>query len=135
MCERWLRASPRLQPGTNPRAWMTVVLRNLLIDRLRRGRVCAEVPRDPTSLPAAESEPAPWWRELDTSDVAEVLAQLPTSQRLTYERFALRGQSYEQISSELDIAKGTVGVHVHRARARLRALLQARRPAPAFEAS
>src|SRR3954469_7900881 len=33
--ERWLRCSPRLAPVVDPRAWVTVVLRRLLVDRLR----------------------------------------------------------------------------------------------------
>jgi RNA polymerase sigma-70 factor, ECF subfamily len=129
--ERWLRAAPALPPTINPRAWLTVALRNLLIDRTRRRRARTEVPHDPESLPAVEPERAPWWLELETDDVTAVLAQLPAAQRRSYERFALRGQSYEQISCELAIPKSTVGVHVHRARARLRELLLARSAAAA----
>lgn len=133
--ERWLRASPHLLPGTNPRAWMSVVLRNLLIDQLRRRRVAAASSGDCAWLPADEPERAPWWLELDRTEVTNLLDELPTAQRATFERFELEGQSYEQISRELAIAKSTVGVHVHRARARLRKLLSARCPAELAAAS
>lgn len=126
--ERWLRAAPRLLPGTNPRAWMSVVLRNLLIDQLRRRRVAAASSGDCAWLPADEPEHTPWWLELDCAAVTRLLAELPTAQRATFERFELEGQSYDQIARELAIAKSTVGVHVHRARARLRKLLSNRGP-------
>src|SRR5438477_38721 len=44
--ERWLRCAPRAAPVVDPRAWVTVVLRRLLVDRLRRRRAAAEVPAE-----------------------------------------------------------------------------------------
>jgi RNA polymerase sigma-70 factor, ECF subfamily len=125
--ERWLRAAPRLVPGTNPRAWMSVVLRNLLIDQVRRRKVAAASAGDCSWSPAAEAERAPWWLELDSGEVIRLLDELPRAQRATFLRFELEGKSYEEIARELAISKNTVGVHVFRARARLRELLCARR--------
>lgn len=121
--ERWLRAAPRLVPGTNPRAWMSVVLRNLFIDQLRRRKVAATSAGDCAWLPAVEAERPPWWLELDSGEVSRLLDALPRAQRATFLRFELEGKSYEEIARELAIAKSTVGVHVFRARARLRKLL------------
>jgi DNA-directed RNA polymerase specialized sigma24 family protein len=59
--ERWLRCAPRLAPVVDPRAWVTVVLRRLLVDRLRRRRAAAEVPAEGMALAVVEPEPAPWW--------------------------------------------------------------------------
>jgi RNA polymerase sigma-70 factor (ECF subfamily) len=131
--ERWLRASPRLLPDTNVRAWMSVVLRNLLIDQLRRRRTAPPSTGDCAFLPANEQERAPWWLELSQDEVTHLLAELPSAQRATFELFELEGKSYDEIARQLAIAKGTVGVHVHRARARLRQLLSDRR-APLAEA-
>src|SRR4051812_24511457 len=50
--ERWLRCAPRMAPVVDPRAWVTVVLRRLLVDRLRRRRAAAPGP-------AAGVAPAP----------------------------------------------------------------------------
>lgn len=127
--ERWLRAAPRLLPGTNPRAWMSVVLRNLVIDQSRRRRVSATSAGDCAWMPEREQEQAPWWLELDGGAVRAMLAALPAAQRTTFERFELEGQSYEQISRELEISKNTVGVHVFRARQKLRKLLSEQGPA------
>ncbi len=130
VCERWLRAAPRLLPGTNPRAWMSVVLRNLVIDHARRRRVCAASAGDCAWMPEVAQEGAPWWLEqLDGGAVRDVLGELTEAQRAVFERFELRGMSYEEISQELEISKNTVGVQVFRARQRLRKLLSARGPA------
>jgi RNA polymerase sigma-70 factor (ECF subfamily) len=125
--ERWLRAAPRLVPETNPRAWMSVVLRNLLIDQVRRRRhVAAASAGDCAWLPAAEAERAPWWLELDSGEVTRLLDELPSAQRATFLRFELEGKNYAEIARELAISKSTVGVHIYRARRRLRKLLCAR---------
>jgi RNA polymerase sigma-70 factor, ECF subfamily len=124
--ERWLRAAPRLEPSTNPRAWMTVVLRNLAIDRLRSRRASPEVVVDYTHVPAGDREAAPWWCELGVVDVSAVLEALPQALRAAFELFELEGKSYNQIAQELQISKSTVGVRVLRARRRLKQLLNAR---------
>lgn len=126
--ERWLRAEPHLAPGTNPRAWMSVVLRNLMIDQLRRHKTAPPSFGDCSWLPDPERDPSPWWLELDSAEVTRLLDSLPRAQRETFELFELEGKSYEEIARQLAIAKSTVGVHVHRARARLRKLLLDRHP-------
>ena len=131
--ERWTRAAPRLPPTTNPLAWMTVVLRRLAIDQLRRRRVSPEAAGDGGWLPAAERDAAPWWLELETADVTRVLGELPASQRAAFQLFALEGKSYDEIARELQIAKATVGVRLLRARRRIKQLLGARH-APAAAA-
>src|SRR6266571_2989597 len=52
--ERWLRCADQVAPVVNPRAWVTVVLRRLLVDRLRRRRTAAEVPADGFVLAVVE---------------------------------------------------------------------------------
>lgn len=126
--ERWTRASPRLPANTNPLAWMTVVLRRHAIDQLRRRGVWAAVTADDRQLPAVEVDPPAWWLELGITDVASVLGELPAALRVTFQRFELEGKSYDEIASELRIARATVGVRVLRARRRIKQLLSARHP-------
>jgi RNA polymerase sigma-70 factor (ECF subfamily) len=118
--ERWLRATPILPPIANPRAWMAVVLRHLLFDRLRRQRVAAVVPAETAGLVAIEREERPWWRELDAAVVARELANLPRALRETFRLFTFEARSYRQIARRLKIAKGTVGTRISRARALLK---------------
>jgi len=130
---RWTRAAPELPPTTNPRAWMTVVLRRLAIDQLRRRRVWAAISADERRLPAVDREPRPWWLELEVTDVQRVLGELPETLRGAFQQFALEGKSYDEIARDLRIAKATVGVRVLRARMQLKRLLSARH-APSADA-
>ena len=124
--ERWTRAAPHLPPTTNPRAWMTVVLRRLAIDQLRRSRVWSPVSADERRLRAADREPVPWWLELEVADVVRVLGELPETLRGAFQQFAFEGRSYDEIACDLGIARATVGVRVLRARLQLKRLLSAR---------
>ncbi|MBK7535664.1 MAG: RNA polymerase sigma factor [Myxococcales bacterium] len=125
--ERWLRAAPGLAPSIRPRAWMTVVLRNLAIDRVRRRRAAPELLADCARVPANDGEAAPWWRELNLVEVSAALEELPPALRTTFVLFEVEDKTYDQIAQELQISKSTVGVRVLRARRRLKALLSARR--------
>ena len=110
-----------LRAVVNHRAWMTQVLKNLFIDRVRRKKT-----RD--KLDALEPETAPpdepiWWMTLDAGDVRAAVAKLPDELRETFDRFALRDESYQTISDALAIPKATVGTRILRARRRLKQLL------------
>src|SRR5215470_14792479 len=52
--ERWLRCAPRA--AVEPRAWVTVVLRRLVVDWLRRRRAANEVPAEDVALAVVEPE-------------------------------------------------------------------------------
>lgn len=118
--ERWLRCAPRVAPVVDPRAWVTVVLRRLLVDRLRRRRAAAEVPAEGMALAVVEPEPAPWWCDIEVGVLRRELGRLPPALRETFELFSFQARSYQQIACELNIAMGTVGTRISRARALLR---------------
>jgi RNA polymerase sigma-70 factor (ECF subfamily) len=117
--ERWLRYAPHA-PVVDPRAWVTVVLRRLLVDRLRRRRAAAEVPTEGMALAVVEPEPAPWWCDIELGVLRRELRRLPPALRETFELFSFQARSYQQIACELNIAMGTVGTRISRARALLR---------------
>ncbi|HEX8107067.1 MAG TPA: sigma factor-like helix-turn-helix DNA-binding protein, partial [Kofleriaceae bacterium] len=116
----WLRCAPRVAPVVDPQAWVTVVLRRLVIDRLRRRRAAAEVPAEGVVLAVVEPEPVPWWCDLELGVVRRELGRLPPALRETFELFSFQARSYQQIACELNIAMGTVGTRISRARALLR---------------
>lgn len=115
--ERWLRRAPDVG---NPRGWMLVVLRHLVVDRLRRRRTRGVILSDAADRVAAEIETAPWWHELDAGAVERELAHLPPALRATFRMFAFEARSYRQIADDQHIARATVGVRISRARALLR---------------
>lgn len=118
--ERWLRYAPRMAPVVDPRAWVTVVLRRLLVDRLRRRRAAAEVPAEGVVLAVVEPDPVPWWCDIELGVLRRELGRLPPALRETFELFSFQARSYQQIACELNIAMGTVGTRISRARALLR---------------
>jgi RNA polymerase sigma-70 factor (ECF subfamily) len=126
--ERWLRTLPSLPPATNHAAWLTRVLKNLFIDRLRRRVTCPERTMDCAQLVEIDREARPWWLELGAADVDQELARLPSDQRMTFWLFAFEGRSYDEISRRQGIPRSTVGTRILRARVRLRQLLEARSP-------
>ncbi len=127
--ERWLRTLPTLPPSTNHAAWLTRVLKNRFIDRLRRRGACPERTMDCAWLVEDDREARPWWLELGAGDVDRELARLPGELRMTFWLFAFEGRSYDEIARRQGISKSTVGTRILRARVRLRALLEARSPA------
>mgnify|MGYP005846053991 CR=1 FL=1 len=63
-------------------------------------------------------------------DVETLLGRLPEEQRQIIVLRELNGMSYEEMAQALDIPIGTVESRLHRARAALKELMQARGPAP-----
>jgi RNA polymerase sigma-70 factor (ECF subfamily) len=124
--ERWVRYAPCRAPIDNPQPWMQVVLRHLIIDRLRHRRAARVVVNDEVDGVAAEIPSRPWWHDLDTSAVERELSELPAPLRETFRMFAFESRSYKEIASQLNIAKGTVGVRISRARALLKQRLSER---------
>jgi len=109
--------------GANERAWLSRVLHNLFIDKLRRRDARREDLTDDVRELAAAEDNRVWWERLSEEAVRSEVANLPDEQRVTFELFAYRGRSYDQIAAELGIAKATVGTRILRARKRLRDVL------------
>ena len=117
--ERVLRAD--VPEGANERAWLSRVMHNLFIDKLRRKAARPEDPAD-HELPAPPRDERAWWETVTEADVRAKLAELPEDQRVTFELFAFERRSYDEIAAKLKIAKNTVGTRILRARTRLREL-------------
>ena len=126
--ERALRSRDRLRPGSNLRAWLLTILRNLFIDKCRRG---AREPRSELklelidsafALPAPEAEPR--WASITGAHLREAVDKLSEDFRSVYLMHALEGRSYAEISTRLGIPGATVGTRLIRARRKLKALLQ-----------
>lgn len=120
--EKTVRSPAAIPPGANERAWLSRVMHNLFIDRLRRKHARREEPIV-AEVAAGEAEEHAWWESLTAAEVRGAVARLPDEQRVTFELFAFDGKSYDEIAAALSIAKGTVGSRIVRARTRLRELL------------
>ena len=107
------------------KAWLIRVARNRCLDRLRR-RNRIEY-REPEAMPeAAERHDALDIAELDelTQQLRCAVDSLPEPQRSIVLLFSLQGMSGRDCAEALGLSVNQVKVYLHRARARLRVLIE-----------
>jgi len=129
--ETFLRAFERFelfQAGTNCKAWLLQILRNIWIDRLRRTKIAGQV------LPLEEAiiaEPAreddiTWSNSEDLLEsfsdehVISALRELPEDQRLTLFLVDVEQLSQNEVAEIMGVAAGTVKSRTSRGRAALK---------------
>jgi RNA polymerase sigma-70 factor (ECF subfamily) len=129
--ERALARHKSFREGTNLRAWLFTILRNLYIDQYRARHEIA-----------VDDESAPWrnWetphREVDglvLRDVQQALYHLPAEQREVLLLVGVEEMTYQEASTVLGVPIGTVMSRLCRAREHMRVLLdrdQAPKPSP-----
>lgn len=121
--ERALRAWGRYVDRGNLRSWLAAILHNVFIDRCRKAKRTPHNERlEHVDIPATEPSPPPRWTQVSADAVTEALATLGPDFRRVYEMHAA-GRSYDEIATELGIARATVGTRLIRARRRLKETL------------
>jgi len=120
-------------PGTNLRAWLFRILRNLYIDGWRRAKASPVREHLDEEVPAAEAmaagEPLRGDEELDllrslvADDIEAALRELSVDAR-TIVLLDLEGFAQEELAEVLGCNVGTVKSRLSRARAKLRELLR-----------
>lgn len=109
------------QPGTNIKAWLFTILRNLFYSRMRkRGR---EIQDSDGFFTERLSVPPAQIGNLDMQDFKTALAKLPEDQREAIILIGATGLSYEEAAVVCACAVGTIKSRVNRARRRLQELL------------
>lgn len=122
--ERALKRLHLWQSGTNMRAWLFTILRNLYINQIRKQvRRGAETPYDET-LDTAGSTGPNQEQSLAVRDMKLALAQLPDEQRETLLLVGLEGMSYKETAEIQGVPVGTVMSRLSRGRAALRQLME-----------
>jgi RNA polymerase sigma-70 factor (ECF subfamily) len=130
---RALRAFHSFQPGTNCRAWLLRIARNLWVDEMRHQRHIAGVhthdDRHDVADPLAElpdRDPSPEeqaLRELDRETLHRALALLPEEFRVTVTLVDINQLSCAEAAQAMEVPRGTVLSRLHRGRGKLRQLL------------
>jgi RNA polymerase sigma-70 factor, ECF subfamily len=119
--ERALNRAKSFHAGTNLRAWLFTIMRNLFIDQLRGRRDIA-----------VDDETAPWRHmaaprgEIDglvLRDVQRALYCLPVEQREVMLLVCVEEMSYQEAAVVLNVPAGTVMSRLSRAREHMRVLL------------
>jgi RNA polymerase sigma-70 factor, ECF subfamily len=121
--ERALIARDRYRSGTNLRAWLLLVMRNLFIDGRRRAAF--------QTGDALDEEWAPPWPDalpspldlLCGDDVLRAAALLCREHREIFQLAYIEHLSYREIAARLGITANATGGRLLRARTRLRVLL------------
>ncbi|MCC6471035.1 MAG: sigma-70 family RNA polymerase sigma factor [Alphaproteobacteria bacterium] len=122
---RALAALHSFRPGTNMGAWTFTILRNVFYDQRRRQR--REVSADPALVGSAEVlriDP-PQEGHLAVRDLRSAFWRLPPELREALVLVTMRGLKHEEAAKICNCAIGTMKARVSRARARLKADLEA----------
>jgi RNA polymerase sigma factor (sigma-70 family) len=114
----------QLREAERAAGWLFAIARTTFLKSLAR-RFPATCDGDLAETPAPSREIL----EIDSQELASVLAELPPELRLTLAMFYFEDLSYQEIASELDVPIGTVMSRLSRAKGRLRQRLGVEAPA------
>ena len=123
--ERALVSRARFQSGTNLRAWLFHMMRNLFIDGRRRAvfQVTGNVVDEESTAPGPDAPLSPV-DLLSSDDVAEAAALLCQEQREIFTLAYIEHLSYREIAGRLGISPNATGGRLFRVRTRIRHLLE-----------
>lgn len=130
---RAFRSASSFTPGTDLRAWLFRILRNVWLDlRRREGRARVDPEADPDLAGAAPAEAADGWlrgdaelerlRRVVGEEIEAALRSLPEEARMVV-LLDLEGLTEGEVAEVMGCAPGTVKSRLSRARAALRARL------------
>lgn len=128
---RALERFDTFQAGTNCKAWLFQIMRNVRIDHLRHRKVAGNaVEIDEESLPAeARTEQTVWSNPADLLEnfsdeqIIRALKRLPEDQRLTLFLVDVEQLSQQEVADITGVAVGTVKSRTSRARDELKSHL------------
>jgi RNA polymerase sigma-70 factor (ECF subfamily) len=122
---RAYRALPAFRHDADPGSWLYRIVYNACIDELRRARV-RPAPVDPEHGPAGPAAPTPDPGAVvaDRDLTRRALRALPDDQRITL--VLVDGEGFDNLTAAriLDVAPGTIGSRLSRARATVRRILE-----------
>ncbi|MBN1458248.1 MAG: sigma-70 family RNA polymerase sigma factor [Armatimonadetes bacterium] len=112
---------PRVRAMDDPVGWVYRVGINRCRDYRRAARRANRI-AERILQPAPSRQEAPWSSGVE---VMSVLASLPRRQRMVAVLFFVAGHSTAEIAHTMGISQGAVGSHLHKARKKLRMMLEA----------
>lgn len=115
-----MAAEAQFQPGTDLRAWVFTILRNVWLGQIRRAG------RERRALDAqdlSEARPANQADRMELMNLARAMEALPVSYREALMLVGAHGMTTAQAASVVGVAEGTIKARVSRARRALRAAM------------
>ncbi len=125
---RALERFDRFEPGTNCKAWLLQILRNIWVDQLRRKKTAGStVPLDEARVATEESSEETTWSDAEDlldnfsdDQIIQAMRQLPDDQRLTLYLIDVEQLSQQEVAEITGVAVGTVKSRTSRARTELK---------------
>ncbi len=131
-CARALKAANRFRTGTNARAWLFAIMKNVFLNQ-RRAKSTGEIPSDWTEDVETGDQrfsgsiwPQPFeifLKDLMREDIERAMNELSDDFRSVFVLCDVEGFSYAETAELLQIPVGTVRSRLHRARASLQSML------------
>lgn len=129
-----LAAIDQFREGTDARKWLTTILRNVRIDRLRsRGTAVNDVSLEQLDIDVEDRSTAvsdPRWEQpqellesFSDAQVIDAMQRVPEEIRWTLLLVDVEGLDHAEAAKVLDVPVGTIKSRAHRGRAMLRASL------------
>ncbi|HEX7288559.1 MAG TPA: sigma-70 family RNA polymerase sigma factor [Candidatus Angelobacter sp.] len=115
------RSFHQFQPGTNCKAWLFRILKNLYFKQVRQTRQKPEVPVEEWEPAFAAPE-----KISATQEMQEAFARLTAEHKEVLHLAVVEGFGIREIAELLQVPPGTIMSRLSRARASLRAILQGR---------
>ena len=123
--ERALRAATRFKPGTNLRAWLMRIMRNLFTDRCRRSALGRSLDALLVVTDVSVDQPPPSLLDVASmDDIDAALEEIGPDHREIFVLAYVDRLSYRTIADRLHIPLSTVGTRLWRAKAKLRRTLK-----------
>jgi RNA polymerase sigma-70 factor, ECF subfamily len=104
------------------RTWIKKIAVNTCIDQHRAK--ARELPTTDLEEALFAPENAQPLEDLDAEYLLELIAQLPSAYRTTFNLYAVDGYSYPEIADLLGVVKGTVSSNISKARAHLQRMIE-----------
>jgi RNA polymerase sigma-70 factor (ECF subfamily) len=115
------RSFHQFQRGTNCKAWLFRILKNLHIRQMRRSLMRAEIPLEINESPLSAPE-----KISEGYEVRDAFSHLTPDHREVLQLAIIEGFAISEIGKILEIPEGTVMSRLNRARQALRSRLQKR---------
>jgi RNA polymerase sigma-70 factor (ECF subfamily) len=125
--EKGYRSFHRFRTGTSASRWLFRILTNQFIDQCRQEKAFPSTPlSEQMPLVSPMPEERSVWADLEPQEIRAAASRLPGRCREPFAMHYFERLPYQAIAARLKLPMSTVGTRIHRARHRLRQVLQAR---------
>ena len=122
----------KFREGTNMKAWLYTIMKNIFINNYRRQSSGLIVTDDTETQYYINSHPTQDYnkgeRKMILKEISRAISSLSSNLRIPFE-LAFKGYRYDEIAHFMQVPLGTVKIRIHNARKKLRHVLRDYDPA------